>query len=110
MIQSRIYNEGVITGSFTISEAQDLVLTLKSGALPAKVSILFESTVGPWLGKEPIRARAPAGAGFCQRPVRAAGVGRVVVVRWCDGARPRAPSRASCGHGAAASPIRRASA
>ncbi len=62
-IQSRIYNEGVITGSFRLSEAQDLVLTLKSGALPAKVSILFESTVGPWLGKESIRAGSTA-AGF----------------------------------------------
>jgi protein-export membrane protein SecD/preprotein translocase SecF subunit len=62
-IQSRIFNEGVITGNFTLSEAQDLVLTLKSGALPAKVKILFESTVGPWLGKESIHAGQTA-AGF----------------------------------------------
>ena len=61
-IQSVIYNEGVITGNFTILEAQDLVLTLKSGALPAKVRIIFESTVGPWLGKESIQAGAAAAA------------------------------------------------
>jgi preprotein translocase subunit SecD len=64
VIQSRIYNEGVITGQFTQIDAQDLVLTLKSGALPAKVRILFESTVGPWLGKESIRPGAtPASFG-----------------------------------------------
>jgi protein-export membrane protein SecD/preprotein translocase SecF subunit len=55
-IQSRITTRGQITGNYSIQEAQDAALTLKSGALPAKVSILFEQTVGPSLGRDSIRA------------------------------------------------------
>src|SRR5207237_1068945 len=45
----------VITGRFTIQEAQDLKIVLNEGALPATVQILEERTVGPSLGADSIR-------------------------------------------------------
>ena len=51
-----------ITGSFTTEEAQDLAVVLRSGSLPAKVSVLEERTVGPSLGADSIRAGLLAGA------------------------------------------------
>jgi preprotein translocase subunit SecD len=56
VIQSRITDEGQITGSFAQQEAQDLALVLRSGALPAPMDFLEERTVGPSLGAESIRA------------------------------------------------------
>jgi preprotein translocase subunit SecD len=44
-----------ITGRFSIEEAHDLAIVLKSGALPAPVSIEEERTVGPSLGRESIQ-------------------------------------------------------
>jgi len=55
-IESRITDEGRITGSFTQQEAQDLSLVLRSGALPASLTYLEERTVGPSLGADSIRA------------------------------------------------------
>ncbi len=46
---------GVIRGRFTPQEADDLVLTLKSGALPAGIKYLEERTIGPALGADSIR-------------------------------------------------------
>jgi preprotein translocase subunit SecD len=63
VIQSRIADEGQITGSFTSQEAQDLSLVLRSGALPAPLTILEERTVGPSLGADSIRAGVTAAAG-----------------------------------------------
>ncbi len=54
-IQSRITDSGRITGGFGLEEAQDLVTTLRSGALPAGITYLEERTVGPSLGRESIR-------------------------------------------------------
>ena len=45
-----------ITGNFSRREVDDIVTVLKSGALPAPVSIVEERTVGPSLGAESIRA------------------------------------------------------
>ncbi|AFS53403.1 protein translocase subunit SecD [Leptospirillum ferriphilum] len=45
-----------ITGNFTLKEAKDLSIVLRSGALPAPVHILQNVTVGPSLGKDSIRA------------------------------------------------------
>jgi SecD/SecF fusion protein len=45
-----------ITGNFTINEATDLAIILKSGKVPAPAHIIEESTVGPALGKEAINA------------------------------------------------------
>jgi preprotein translocase subunit SecD len=55
-IESRISDEGRITGSFTSQEAADLGLILRSGALPASMSYLEERVVGPSLGRDSIRS------------------------------------------------------
>ncbi len=47
---------GVITGNFTIQEAQDLSLLLRAGALPAPIEIIEERSVGPGLGADSINA------------------------------------------------------
>ncbi len=59
-IQSQITDSGRITGSFTKAQAEDLGLTLRSGALPAKLIYLDERTVGPTLGEDSIRAGVTA--------------------------------------------------
>jgi preprotein translocase subunit SecD len=62
-IQSRITDNGQITGSFTQQEAQDLSLVLRSGALPASLTYLEERTVGPSLGADSVRAGVTAAIG-----------------------------------------------
>lgn len=47
---------GVISGNFTVQEAQDLALLMRAGALPAPLKILEERTVGPGLGTDSIIA------------------------------------------------------
>ena len=47
---------GQISGDFTFQSATDLALLLRSGALPAPLSIIEERTVGPDLGKDSIDA------------------------------------------------------
>lgn len=54
-IKDKISDSGVIQGSFTQLEAEDLGLVLRSGALPAKIVYLEERTVGPSLGADSIR-------------------------------------------------------
>jgi protein-export membrane protein SecD len=44
----------VIQGSFTSDEARDLSIVLRTGALPAPVTIAEERTVGPTLGRDSI--------------------------------------------------------
>ena len=63
VIQSRIDDEGRITGNFTNQESQDLSLKLRSGALPANLTYLEERTVGPSLGADSIRAGLLSAAG-----------------------------------------------
>jgi preprotein translocase subunit SecD len=55
-IKSQIFDQGEITGRFTKQSAEDLALTLRSGALPAKIEYQEERTVGPSLGDDSIRA------------------------------------------------------
>ena len=55
-IKSQIYDSGQITGRFSKQSAEDLALTLRSGALPAPIEYLEERTVGPSLGADSIRA------------------------------------------------------
>ena len=62
-IKSQIFDQGEISGRFTKAQADDLVLTLKSGALPAKIEYLEERTVGPSLGADSIRAGVSASIG-----------------------------------------------
>jgi preprotein translocase subunit SecD len=59
-IKSQISDSGQITGSFTKESSQDLALTLRSGALPARLVYLEERTVGPSLGQDSIRAGVTA--------------------------------------------------
>lgn len=47
---------GQISGNFTVEEANRLAVLLRSGALPAPLSIVEERTVGPSLGADSIRA------------------------------------------------------
>ena len=62
-IDSRITDEGRITGTFTLDEAADLALVLRSGALPASLTYLEERSVGPTLGADSIRAGVTASIG-----------------------------------------------
>ncbi|HET8781368.1 MAG TPA: protein translocase subunit SecD [Pyrinomonadaceae bacterium] len=55
-IKGPIYESGQITGRFSQAQAEDLALTLRSGALPAPIEYLEERTVGPSLGADSIRA------------------------------------------------------
>jgi len=55
-IKSQIYDSGEITGRFSKQSADDLVLTLRSGALPAGIQYQEERTVGPSLGADSIRS------------------------------------------------------
>jgi preprotein translocase subunit SecD len=55
-IESRINDEGRISGSFTSDEVNDLSLKLRSGALPASMSYLEERVIGPTLGADSIKA------------------------------------------------------
>jgi preprotein translocase subunit SecD len=55
VIQSRISDRGQITGRFTLQEAKDLAVVLRSGALPAPVVTLEENTVDPSLGKQVVK-------------------------------------------------------
>lgn len=47
---------GEITGNFSIEEANELSVLLKSGALPAPLHTVEEKTVGPDLGADSIKA------------------------------------------------------
>jgi protein-export membrane protein SecD len=52
---------GQISGNFTIESANNLAIQLRSGALPATLSIVEERTVGPTLGADSIEAGKLAG-------------------------------------------------
>jgi len=54
--ESIIGGSGQITGNFTFQSAADLALLLRSGALPAPLTILEERTVGPDLGEDSIKS------------------------------------------------------
>lgn len=68
-IKSQINDQGEISGRFTKQSADDLALTLRSGALPAPIEYQEERTVGPSLGADSIRSG-----------VRASVVGLLLVV------------------------------
>jgi preprotein translocase subunit SecD len=56
-IQSAITGgSGQISGRFTVQQANDLAVLLRAGALPAKLTIVEERTVGPGLGQDSIEA------------------------------------------------------
>jgi protein-export membrane protein SecD len=47
---------GQISGNFTVQEANDLSVLLRSGALPAKLTVIEERTVGASLGADSIES------------------------------------------------------
>lgn len=47
---------GQISGGFSVMEASDLAIALKSGALPAPMEVLEKRSVGPSLGEDSIKA------------------------------------------------------
>jgi preprotein translocase subunit SecD len=55
-LEGRITDQGRISGGFTTEAANDLALTLRSGALPASLTYLEERVVGPTLGADSIRS------------------------------------------------------
>lgn len=54
VIRSMIGANGEISGNFTVPEASNLALMLRAGALPAKLHVIEERTVGPHLGSDSI--------------------------------------------------------
>jgi preprotein translocase subunit SecD len=52
---------GQISGNFTVESANNLAIQLRSGALPAKLTVVEERTVGPSLGADSIEAGMKAG-------------------------------------------------
>ena len=86
-IESRINDEGRITGNFTQQEITDLSLVLRSGALPASLTYLEQRVVGPSLGADSIRAGILASltglalvAAFMLVYYKAAGINAIVSV------------------------------
>jgi preprotein translocase subunit SecD len=55
-IKGQIFDTGQITGRFSKVSADDLALTLRSGALPAPIEYQEERTVGPSLGADSIHS------------------------------------------------------
>ncbi len=47
---------GQISGRFTVQQATELSVLLRTGALPAPLTVIEERTVGPGLGQDSIRA------------------------------------------------------
>ena len=87
VIKGQIFDQGSIEGRFTKTSAEDLALTLKSGALPAKIDYQEERTVGPSLGADSIRAGVEASLGglalvilFMLFYYRGAGINAVVAL------------------------------
>ena len=61
VVQSAICGgSGIITGVFTTQQTQEQALLLRSGALPATLSIIQESTVGADLGADAIQSGTTA--------------------------------------------------
>jgi preprotein translocase subunit SecD len=86
-IKSQIFDSGEITGNFKKTEADDLALTLKSGALPADIEYQEERTVGPSLGSDSIRSGVEASIGglvlvvlFMMLYYKGAGINAVVAL------------------------------
>jgi preprotein translocase subunit SecD len=60
-INTRIGDSGIIQGRFTSQEAEDLVVILKAGALPAGIKYLEDRTIGPSLGSDSVKQGLIAG-------------------------------------------------
>jgi preprotein translocase subunit SecD len=59
-----LQGSGQISGNFTVQSANDLAVLLRAGALPAKLTIIEERTVGPGLGQDSIsKGKLASGVG-----------------------------------------------
>jgi preprotein translocase subunit SecD len=86
-IETMISGDGIIKGRFTVDEVDDLVLVLRSGALPAPLKYIEERTIGPSLGADSIRKGLMAALGglllvvlFMLVYYRAAGINSVLAL------------------------------
>ena len=52
---------GIISGSMSVEDANELALLLRAGALPAPLDIIEERTIGPSLGADSIKSGTKAG-------------------------------------------------
>jgi preprotein translocase subunit SecD len=59
-IETKINDEGRITGSFTTEQVADMSLILRTGALPASLTYLQQHVIGPSLGADSIRSGVTA--------------------------------------------------
>ncbi|MEO6401896.1 MAG: protein translocase subunit SecD [Vicinamibacteria bacterium] len=87
VINSRITDSGVIQGSFSQQQADELAKVLRAGALPATLTYLQQQTVGASLGRDSIRSGVIASAAgmalitfFMLLYYRAAGINAVVAL------------------------------
>jgi len=55
VIQDVLSYDSQITGGFTMEQADDLALKLRSGALPAPLTMLHEQIIGPSLGADSVK-------------------------------------------------------
>ncbi|MEO8501594.1 MAG: protein translocase subunit SecD, partial [Vicinamibacteria bacterium] len=62
VINSRITDQGVIQGTFSQQQADELAKVLRAGALPATLTYLQQQTVGASLGRDSIRSGVIASA------------------------------------------------
>jgi preprotein translocase subunit SecD len=67
LIQAPVINEEIpngqalISGGFTIAEAQTLVRNINFGALPIPITLISQSTIGPSLGQQAVKGGIMAG-------------------------------------------------
>jgi preprotein translocase subunit SecD len=61
IIEPILGGQARITGSYTVEEANELAIQLRSGNLPVELKVIEERTVGPDLGRDSIRAAVIAG-------------------------------------------------
>lgn len=62
VVQTEIANgEAIISGDFTLQEAQDLAQRLNAGALPVPIELISQQNVGPTLGQASIEQSLLAG-------------------------------------------------
>jgi preprotein translocase subunit SecD len=59
-IETKINDEGRITGNFTPQQVADMSLILRTGALPASLTYLQQHVIGPSLGADSIRSGVTA--------------------------------------------------
>ena len=62
VIRDRIPGKGIIEGSFTQDEVNELIAIMRAGSLPADLELEMETMVGPSLGRDSINQGLLAGA------------------------------------------------